>query len=42
MARYRMFVRSAKAQRDLGYSARPASLALQDALAWFRTQGRVP
>ena len=36
MAKYRMFFDSAKAERELGYSARPFELALKDALAWFR------
>jgi dihydroflavonol-4-reductase len=36
MAKYRMFFTSAKAQADLGYTARPAIEALQDAIAWFR------
>ena len=41
MAKYRMFVSSAKAQQELGYTARPARQALQDALTWFRTRGWV-
>jgi dihydroflavonol-4-reductase len=36
MAKYRMFFTSAKAQAELGYTARPAIDALQDAIAWFR------
>jgi len=36
MARYRMFFTSAKAQSELGYSARPAIEALKDAIDWFR------
>jgi dihydroflavonol-4-reductase len=36
MARYRMFFSSAKAQRELGYKARPYGDALKDALDWFR------
>ena len=39
MAKYRMFFTSAKAARDLGYSARPYALGLQDAVAWFRASG---
>jgi len=36
MAKYRMFFTSAKAQAELGYTARPVIEALQDAIAWFR------
>ena len=39
MAKYRMFFTSAKAERELGYSARPYRQALIDALAWFRMAG---
>jgi dihydroflavonol-4-reductase len=39
MAKYRMFFTSAKAERELGYSARPYRQALIDALAWFRSAG---
>jgi dihydroflavonol-4-reductase len=39
MARYRMFFSSAKAERELGYRARPYRLAIEDALAWFREAG---
>lgn len=39
MAKYRMFFSSAKAQRDLGYRARPYQQGLSDALAWFRQHG---
>ena len=39
MARKRMFFSSAKAERELGYRARPASEALADAIAWFRQGG---
>ena len=42
MARKKMFFSSAKAQRELGYTARPARDAVADAIAWFRAQGRVP
>lgn len=37
LARKRMFFSSAKAARDLGYTARPVDEALTDAIAWFRT-----
>ncbi len=36
MASHHMFFSSAKAERDLGYTARPYSEAIADALAWFR------
>ena len=39
MASHHMFFSSAKAQRELGYTARPYSEALADALAWFRASG---
>ncbi len=39
LARKRMFFSSLKAQQQLGYSARPASQALADAVRWFRTNG---
>jgi len=39
MARKHMFFSSAKAQRDLGYTARPAREALADAVAWFGDNG---
>jgi dihydroflavonol-4-reductase len=39
MAKYRMFFTSAKAERDLGYHARPYREALIDALDWFRKAG---
>ena len=39
MARYRMYFSSAKAEKELGYRARPYREALSDALAWFRAAG---
>jgi dihydroflavonol-4-reductase len=36
MAKYRMFFNAAKAERDLGFHARPYREGLADALAWFR------
>jgi dihydroflavonol-4-reductase len=39
MSRYQMFFSSAKAERELGYRARPYVEALADALAWFRQEG---
>lgn len=39
MAKKLMFFSSAKAERELGYSRRPAEEALADAIAWFRDHG---
>ncbi len=39
MAAHHMFFTSAKAERELGYAARPYREALIDALAWFRAAG---
>ncbi len=39
MAQKRMFFSSAKARRALGYQARPAVQALEDAVRWFRDHG---
>ncbi|TCM16054.1 dihydroflavonol-4-reductase [Novosphingobium sp. PhB165] len=36
MGRHRMFFSSAKAERELGYSARPWQQAIGDAMNWFR------
>ncbi|RDS79431.1 NAD-dependent epimerase/dehydratase family protein [Dyella monticola] len=36
MSKKRMFFTSAKAERELGYTARPARLALEDAVRWFQ------
>ena len=41
MARHHMYYSSAKAERELGYRARPYAEALGDALNWFRAQGMV-
>lgn len=41
MARHHMFYTSAKAERELGYSARPYGEALQDAIGWFRSAGMI-
>jgi len=41
MAKYRMFFTSAKAQSELGYTARPVIEALKDAIAWFRQAGLI-
>jgi len=42
MAGYRMFFTSAKAEAELGYTARPYPKAIADALAWFRAAGMIP
>lgn len=39
MARKKMFFSSAKAARELGYQARPARRAIEDAVAWFQESG---
>ena len=41
MARHHMFFSSAKAQKELGYSAGPYASGIADALAWFRNAGYV-
>jgi dihydroflavonol-4-reductase len=41
MSKHRMFFSSAKAERDLGYKARPYPEALKEALAWFRGNGQL-
>ncbi len=41
MAGHRMFFSSAKAERELGYAARPYAEGVADALAWFRAAGMV-
>ena len=39
MAGHHMFFTSARAERELGYHARPHRVALEDALAWYRKAG---
>ncbi len=39
MAKYRMIFSSAKAERELGYHARPYGDGLRDAIDWFRRAG---
>ncbi len=39
LAKDRMFFTSAKAERELGYRARPYGEAIADAIAWFRASG---
>jgi dihydroflavonol-4-reductase len=40
MARYKMFVSSDKARRELGYSPKPAEHALREAVDYFRRDWR--
>ena len=42
MSKRRMFFASGKAERELGYAARPYAEGLTDALAWFRQHGYAP
>jgi dihydroflavonol-4-reductase len=39
MSAHRMFFTSAKAERDLGFRARPYLAGLEDAIGWFRQAG---
>jgi len=39
LSRHRMFFTSAKAERDLGFRARPYGEGLRDAVEWFRNAG---
>ncbi len=39
MAKARMYFTSARAQSELGYTARPFSAGVDDAIAWFRDNG---
>jgi dihydroflavonol-4-reductase len=39
MSKHKMFFSSAKAERELGYRARPYELAIAEAIAWFRAEG---
>ncbi len=41
LARHLMFFTSAKAERELGYAARPYEEGLADAIAWFRAAGMI-
>jgi dihydroflavonol-4-reductase len=41
MARKCMYFTSAKAERELGYRSRPAIEGLRDAIAWYRSCGRL-
>ena len=39
MAEHHMFFTAAKAERELGFKARPYGAALEDAICWFRAAG---
>jgi len=39
MARKKMWVTHAKAERELGYRPAPAETALRNAVEWFRSHG---
>jgi len=41
MSRHKMYYSSAKAERELAYSARPYREALVDAISWFRSAGYI-
>lgn len=41
MAAHNMYFSSARAEAELGYHARPYREALADAIAWFRSAGRI-
>jgi dihydroflavonol-4-reductase len=41
MSKYRMYFTAAKAERDLGFTARPFTDALTDAIRWFRDAGHL-
>jgi dihydroflavonol-4-reductase len=41
MAKYQMYFTSSKAERELGYTARPVDDGLADAVAWFRAKGTI-
>lgn len=42
LSKKRMFFSAAKAQRELGLTARPVEEALREAIAWFRQNGYCP
>jgi dihydroflavonol-4-reductase len=41
MSKNRMFFTAAKAERELGFRARPYAEGIRDAIAWFRDNGRL-
>ena len=42
MAAKKMYFDSARAETELGYRARPAQIAIRDALQWFSNEGIIP
>ena len=42
MSKHPMFFTSAKAEHELGFSARPYADGVRDAIDWFRSVGRLP
>ena len=42
MAAKKMYFDSARAETELGYRARPAQIAIRDALQWFSDEGIIP
>ncbi len=42
MSKRRMFFTSAKAESELGYTARPYLEAIAGAMAWFKAHGYIP
>jgi dihydroflavonol-4-reductase len=42
MGRKKMFVTSAKAERELGWNPAPVDAALRRAVNWFRANGYAP
>ncbi len=41
MSKKRMFFTAAKAERELGYKARPYAEGIRDAIEWFRAAGKL-
>jgi dihydroflavonol-4-reductase len=39
MAKHRMFFTAAKAERELGFHARPYQAGIEEAVQWFRENG---
>ena len=41
LSKNRMYLSTAKAEREFGYQARPYAEGIKDAIAWFREAGRL-
>ena len=41
LSKNRMYFSTAKAERELGYRARPYAEGIKDAIAWFREAGHL-